>query len=316
VNGGELLALVRHMVTIRLFEDRAEKLHTDGLIGGPFHSSAGQEAVAVGVCAALREDDVITSTHRGHGHLIAKGARLAPMCAELAGAREGYCGGLGGSMHIADMSIGAIGENGIVGGSVFLATGAALGFQLDGTDRVAVAFFGDGGLGQGVLFECLTLAGLWNLPLLLVCEDNAYAHSFPSRRLPLSERGADWWSAFGVAGVRCDGNDVTRVHEQAVAAVQRARSGGGTTFLHTDCYRWRGHNLNDAHLLYRSREEVAAAREADPVDVALQLLREAGAPVERAELEREAEAELDEAWESVAPVERPGASAVFAGVPG
>jgi TPP-dependent pyruvate/acetoin dehydrogenase alpha subunit len=309
------LELFRRMVAIRYFEDRAEKHHHDGQISGPFHSCAGQEAVAVGVCAALRADDVVTSTHRGHGHAIAKGADLRRMWAELRGARDGYCHGLGGSMHLADMGIGMIGENGIVGASVYLATGAALGFQLQGVDRVALAFTGDGALAQGVLFESLTLAQIWALPVVFVVEDNQYAHSFPSRRLGIKSTDADWWAPFGVAGARVDGTDVLNVLDHAERAVERARAGEGATFLHIDCYRWRGHNLNDAHLLYRTQEEVTAGRLRDPIRISREALANDLSEEEIEAVRRSAEEAVDRAWDEAA-IERPDPSLVFDGVPG
>jgi pyruvate dehydrogenase E1 component alpha subunit len=311
------LGLFGRMVAIRHFEDRAEKLHHEGLIVGPFHSSAGQEAVAVGACAPLRTDDVITSTHRGHGHLIGKGADLIRMWAELRGLEGGYCRGLGGSMHVTDMEIGAIGENGIVGASAHLATGAALGFQLQGSDRVALAFTSDGALAQGVLFESLTLAGLWSLPVVFVCEDNRYAHSFPSARLPLTANDTPWWTPFGVDGARADGTDVLKVMELTSRAVDRARRGGGASFLHFECYRWRGHNLNDAHLLYRTQEEVTDGRTRDPIAISRVALAAHFAGEEIAEAEAEARAAVERAWDAAGSgARRPDRSRVFEGVPG
>ena len=310
------LELYRRMLVIRRFEDRAEKLHTAAHINGPFHSSAGQEAVAVGACAALRTTDVITSTHRGHGHLIAKGADLTRMWAELRGAETGLSGGLGGSMHISDMSVGAIGENGIVGASVYLATGAALGFQVQQTDDVALAFTGDGSLAQGVLFECLTLASIWSLPVVFVCEDNRYAHSFPAARIALSANRCDWWSSFGVAGARCDGTDVLEVLRLTTEATRRARSGAGPTFLHFDCYRWRGHNLNDADQLYRTREEVEAGRQRDPIATSRARLAAEWSDEEIAAVERKAESDVDLAWDRALSAPRTDVRAVFEGVPG
>jgi TPP-dependent pyruvate/acetoin dehydrogenase alpha subunit len=310
------LALFRKMVAIRHFEDRAEKLHHDGFIVGPFHSSAGQEAVAVGVGAALRTDDVVTSTHRGHGHLIGKGADLAKMWAELRGAEAGYCGGLGGSMHIVDMSIGAIGENGIIGASVYLATGAALGFQQQGVDRVAVAFTGDGSLAQGVLFECITLAGIWDLPVVFVVEDNKYAHSFPSGRLRIKDPDVEWWKPFGLAGVRMNGDDVLNVYDETVKAVELARSGGGASVLHFECVRWRGHNLNDAHHLYRTRDEMSEDRSHDPIEVSRLALGEHYSADELGAASVAAHDEVDQAWELALQSSRPNPETVFVGVPG
>jgi TPP-dependent pyruvate/acetoin dehydrogenase alpha subunit len=263
----ELVDMYRRMMTIRVFEEGAERLHTEAFLSGPFHSSMGQEAVAVGVCSVLGVDDMFTSTHRGHGHLIAKGGDIRRMLAELKGRSTGYSQGMGGSMHLADISIGAIGENGIVGGSMFLATGAALGFQLEGGSRVAVAFFGDGGVGQGIFHECLNLAAIWRLPVVFVCENNQYAHSFPARDLSNGGDIAGRAAAYGCPGVRVDGTDALEVRRASQIAVDRARRGEGPSLIEAVCYRWRGHNLNDSHLLYRSREEVDEARKRDPVAI-------------------------------------------------
>lgn len=263
----QLLEMYRLMYAIRTFEDRCERMHMDGILSGPFHSSAGQEAVAVAVCAALRVDDVVTSTHRGHGHLLAKGAGMDRMLAELMGRSSGYSGGRGGSMHLADMAVGAIGENGIVGGSIFLATGAALGFQVQGLPHVAVAFFGDGAVGQGVLYECFNMAVLWSLPVVFVCENNQYAHSFPARELFRGGDSVDRAQGFGVPATRVDGVDALRIYEAAVGAVNRARDLQGPSLIQADCYRWRGHNLGDAQQLYRTRDEVEAGRRRDPVAI-------------------------------------------------
>ncbi len=263
----ELLAMYRRMRMIRAFEEGAERLHRAGFLSGPFHSSMGQEAVAVGICSALQPDDVTTSTHRGHGHLIAKGARLGPMLAELAGRADGLSGGRGGSMHLADFAVGALGENGIVGGSMFLGTGAALGFQHLGLPHVAVAFFGDGGVGQGIFHECLNLAAVWRLPIVFVCENNGYAHSFPSHRLAMGGDVAAFAQGYGIRTWRVDGTDALEVLGAAREAVASARSGAGPTFIEAVCYRWRGHNLNDADHLYRPAAEVETARERDPVAI-------------------------------------------------
>jgi TPP-dependent pyruvate/acetoin dehydrogenase alpha subunit len=257
--------MYRLAALIRAFEDGAERLHTEGRLSGPFHSSAGQEAVAVGVCLALGRDDLISSTHRGHGHLIAKGGDPGRMLAELWGRADGYSGGRGGSMHLTDRSIGALGENGIVGGSMFLATGAALGFQHLGQPLVAVAFLGDGGVGQGVFHECLNLASIWQLPVLYVCENNGWAHSYPSADLSMGSHIAAFVEGYSIPAVKVDGTDVLAVHATATAAVRWIRDGHGPAFIEATCPRWRGHNLNDAQHLYRPREELEAARAVDPV---------------------------------------------------
>jgi TPP-dependent pyruvate/acetoin dehydrogenase alpha subunit len=296
ITASELKQMLERMVLIRTFETMAEQLHAKGELSGPFHSSMGQEAVAVGVCSALREDDVITSTHRGHGHLIAKGADMKLMLAELAGREDGLGRGKSGSMHLVDTGVGAIGENGIVGASVFLATGAALGFQLEGSERVAVGFFGDGGVGQGVLYECLNLASIWSLPVVFVCEDNAYAHSFASRRLSLEGDLVEKARGFGIHADLVDGTDAVEVRGAAARAVEQARSGLGPQVLQAKCYRWKGHNMGDAHHLYRPREEVAGARNRDPLDVMIAHIRTHEPSFDPAVTHEEASAAFDHAW--------------------
>lgn len=291
--------LYRTMYLIRNFEQTAERLHMEGELHGPFHSSMGQEAVAVGVCSVLAREDVITSTHRGHGHLLAKGVDPARMLAELAGRETGVCRGRSGSMHLADLSVGAIGENGIVGGSIFIGTGAALGFQREGSPNTAVAFFGDGAIGQGTLYECLNLASIWQLPVVFVCEDNEYAHSFPSRELANGGDLVARAESFGVPARRVDGTHVGAVRSATTEAVDRARAGEGPTLIQAKCYRWKGHNLGDAHHLYRERSEVRKARERDPLDVCKSWLRDHGVAVEFASIDEEVQTVLDDAWEFV-----------------
>lgn len=262
----ELREIFRLMYTIRRFEVTLERAHLEGELYGPFHSSMGQEAVSVGVCAALRLDDVVTSTHRGHGHAIAKGADLGRICAELWGRSTGYCRGKGGSMHIVSMDHGFVGQSPIIGGSGMLATGAALAFDLSREARVAVAFMGDGAVGQGVFHETLNLAAIWKLPAVFVVENNGYAHSFRAEQMQLNPDIATRAAGFGIPGVVVDGIDVFAVREAAGAAADRARTGGGPTLIEAKCYRWRGHNLGDAEHLYRARQEVEEARRDDPLD--------------------------------------------------
>ena len=291
-----LIDMYSQLLRIRAFEEGAERLHTEGKLAGPFHSSIGQEAVAVGVCSVLRPADVITSTHRGHGHLIAKGADVRRMLAELGGRTTGYCKGRGGSMHLADIEVGVIGENGVVGASIFLATGAALGFQLESSDRVAVAFFGDGAIGQGILYECLNLAAIWRLPVLFVCEDNQYAHSFASKRLSAGGDVTRRAETYGIPGVRVDGTDALEVRGAAELAVERARSGQGSSLIQATCYRWKGHNLGDAHHLYRPREEVQRARTRDPIEVLEQHILSLDPDAALAPIAKAAEESFAEAW--------------------
>ncbi|RZJ02213.1 MAG: thiamine pyrophosphate-dependent dehydrogenase E1 component subunit alpha, partial [Haliea sp.] len=228
------------MRLIRRFEERVAEQVDANEIAGVCHEYIGQEAVATGVCAALRDDDVITSTHRGHGHIIAKGGKVRYMLAELFGRTTGYNQGRGGSMHIADMRIGIFGANGIVGAGAPMACGAAYRFKRAGDDRVAVPFFGDGAINQGVLHEALNLGAIWNLPVVYVCENNMYAITTPLRevtKLPPHERAR----AYGMPGIVADGMDVQAVYEATREAVRRARAGEGPSFLEFETYRYVGH---------------------------------------------------------------------------
>jgi pyruvate dehydrogenase E1 component alpha subunit len=250
--------LYEWMLTIRRFEEQAIALFERGHIRGNVHPCIGQEAVSVGVCANLRRDDYMTSTHRGHGNCLAKGADPRLMMAELLGRKTGYCKGKGGSMHIADFDGGNLGANGIVGGGFPIATGAGIGIQNRGTDQVAVCFFGDGAANQGTFHESLNLAALWKLPVLYVCENNQYALSTPLREsagLPeLSERAR----GYGIPGIRVDGNDVLAVYAAAGEAVRRARAGEGPTLLDCLTYRFFGHFTGDPGkgITYRSKAEM------------------------------------------------------------
>lgn len=248
------LHIYRQMLRIRRFEQQINELSEMRQIPGPVHLYIGQEAVAVGVCEALRRDDYITSTHRGHGHCLAKGASPDRMLAEVLGKAPGYCRGKGGSMHIADPDTGNLGANGIVGGSAGIATGAALSASLRGTDQVAVCFFGDGALGQGLLYEAMNMAALWKLPILYVCENNLYGqYTHYSETTAGSLRGRP--EAFGIHTEEVDGQDVRLVHAVARRLVGRARQRGGPAFLHCHTYRFYGHYSGDKDRPYRSREE-------------------------------------------------------------
>ncbi len=247
--------LYRVMRTIRAFEERATILFGENKIWGTIHSYAGEEAIAAGVCAHLRDDDWITSTHRGHGHCIAKRADLGRMFAELLGRETGYCRGRGGSMHIADTSKGNLGANGIVGGGIPIATGAALTAKQLGTDQVAVSFFGDGAANQGTFHESLNLAAIWKLPAIYVCENNQYAESLPVKRAFAVDDIARRADGYGMPGVRVDGRDVRAVHAVAGEAVARARSGKGPTLVVADSYRHEGHYYGDPRK-YQSKEEI------------------------------------------------------------
>ena len=247
----------RQMVRIRLFEEQVNELYTRALMPGLAHLYSGEEAVAVGICEALRIDDYITSTHRGHGHCLAKGASPDRMFAELLGKEAGYCRGKGGSMHIADPATGNLGANAIVGGSVGIATGAAFAAKKLGNGRVAVCFFGEGALGQGSLYEVMNLAQLWKLPVIYVCENNMYneyTHFSETTAGTILGRAA----AFGIEGASVDGQDVRAVNEVATRLVQRARAGEGPAFLQADTYRYSGHHVGDINReYYRSKQEEA-----------------------------------------------------------
>jgi len=288
----------RQMVRIRTFEEQVNELYTRALMPGLAHLYSGEEAVAVGICEALRRDDYITSTHRGHGHCLAKGASPDRMFAELLGKKSGYCKGKGGSMHIADPATGNLGANAIVGGSVGIATGAAFTAKRMKTDRVAVCFFGEGALGQGSLYEVMNLAQLWKLPVIYLCENNLYneyTHYSETTAGTILGRAA----AFGIENAAVDGQDVRAVNEVASRMVTRARSGGGPAFLQCDTYRYSGHHVGDINReYYRSKQEEQLWRkERDPITVLAKWLLEQGC-AEPADLEKiavEARAEMEAA---------------------
>jgi pyruvate dehydrogenase E1 component alpha subunit len=272
-----LLAMLRTMVRIRLFDERIVALFNAGKIAGAVHSYVGEEAVATGVCANLRSDDYITSTHRGHGHLLAKGGRMDRMMAELFGRVDGYCRGKGGSMHMVDVSLGILGANGIVGAGVPIATGAATAIRLRGGDQVVACFFGDGAANIGAFHEGINLAAVWRLPVVFVCENNLYAQftaqSLHAATPDLSVRGA----AYGIPGISVDGNDVLAVSEVTSAAVARARAGEGPTLIEAKTYRWFGHAINNpASAIGRPEAEIQAWKARDPIPAFERQLVEAG----------------------------------------
>ncbi len=250
-----LLEMYRQMLTIRFFEEKVFELYGQNLVPGTIHLYAGEEAVAVGVCANLRKDDYITSTHRGHGHCIAKGARLDKTMAEILGRKTGYCKGKGGSMHIADFSVGMLGATAVVGAGIPIATGAGLSIKLRGTDQVAVCFFGDGASNQGTFHEGINMAAVWHLPVVFVCENNLYAMGTRQTRVMLVDNIADRAAGYGIPGVVVDGNDVLAVFEAARVAVERARRGEGPTLLECKTYRLKGHSRFDP-AAYRPKDEV------------------------------------------------------------
>jgi TPP-dependent pyruvate/acetoin dehydrogenase alpha subunit len=294
------LAMYRRMLTIRLFEEQVNDLYLTARMPGLAHLYAGEEAIAIGVCSALRRDDYITSTHRGHGHCLAKGASVDRMFAELLGKENGYCHGKGGSMHIADPESGNLGANAIVAGSAGIATGAAMSARMRGSGQVAACFFGEGALGQGVLYEVLNVAALWRLPVTYVCENNLYneyTHYTETTAGDLITRPR----SFGVEAEQVDGQDVRAVHDAAVRAVERARSGDGPTFLLCPTYRFYGHHVGDIdRAYYRSKDEEQRWRnERDPLDLLAATLKRDGV-AEESDLEvveKDVRAEVEAAVE-------------------
>jgi len=264
----KLLQMYKQMVSIRLFEEQVNELYTRALMPGLAHLYIGEEAVAVGICQALHRDDYITSTHRGHGHCLAKGAAPDRMFAELLGKEAGYCRGKGGSMHIADPKSGNLGANAIVGGSVGIAAGAAFSAKHMGTKQVAVCFFGEGALGQGLLYEVMNMARLWDLPVIYVCENNMYneyTHFSETTAGEILARPA----AFGIPAESEDGQDVRAVYAVASRLVEQARSGKGPAFLLCNTYRYKGHHVGDVNReYYRAKlEEQRWMSERDPIKI-------------------------------------------------
>jgi len=296
----QALRMYRQMLAIRLFEERVNDLYTRALMPGLAHLYIGEEAVAVGVCEALRAEDYITSTHRGHGHCLAKGASPDRMFAELLGKEAGYCRGKGGSMHIADPATGNLGANAIVAGSVGIATGAALAAKRLGNARVAVCFFGEGALGQGVLYEVMNLAQLFKLPVIYVCENNyytEYTHFTETTAGDIVNRA----KAFGLEAAAVDGQDVRAVHEAATRLVARARRGDGPGFLLANTYRYTGHHVGDINRdYYRSKQEEQKWKsDRDPIKnlVTWMLDQKLADAAQLAQMESELTAEMDKAVE-------------------
>jgi pyruvate dehydrogenase E1 component alpha subunit len=260
-----LVFFYRTMVKIRNFEENVEKFFLAGEIPGFVHLYIGEEAVATGVCANLTREDYIQSTHRGHGHTIAKGADVKKMMAEIFGKKTGHCKGKGGSMHIADFSVGMLGANGVVGGGYTLATGAGLAIKMQKLDKVAVVFFGDGASNRGTFHEAANMAAAWKLPVIFVCENNEWASTTPYRTTTSVADIADRAVGYGMPGVIVDGNDVFAVYHAAREAVDRARQGGGPTLLEAKTYRIKGHFVGDPEM-YRTKEEVRERFESnDPI---------------------------------------------------
>jgi acetoin:2,6-dichlorophenolindophenol oxidoreductase subunit alpha len=298
LDAATLRSLHRTMLTIRLFEQRVSREFRTGEIPGFVHMYIGEEAVAAGVCANLRDDDYVTSTHRGHGHCIAKGCDLDAMMAEIYGREDGLCKGRGGSMHIADFSRGMLGANAIVGGGIAIATGAGLAATVRGTDQVAVAFFGDGAANQGVLHESLNLAAIWRLPVVYVCENNGFAESTPAAYATSVPDVASRAAGYGIPGTIADGRDVLEVFARAKEAVDRARAGEGPTLLEVKTYRFMGHFEGDPER-YRDDDERKALATNDALEaLGAQLLADGHASEgELDTLRGEIEAAVDRAVE-------------------
>ena len=306
-----LLEMFETMMTIRLFEERVTLEYQRGDMPGFVHTYIGAEAVATGVCAHLSDSDLIASTHRGHGHSLAKGCSISGMLAELYGRETGLCKGRGGSMHIADFEIGMLGANAIVGGSIGLATGGAFAQQVKGTSNVSVSFFGDGGAGQGILYESMNLASIWKLPVIYVCENNGWAESTPASYAhsvaDLSRRAA----GFGIPGHVVDGADVFAIYEAAGEAIERARRGEGPSFIEAKIPRISAHYVGDTQK-YRNEDDLADARSRDPLERLQSELSAAGLLTEAAigsiragiidELDRGVAAAKSDPWPTAAGV--------------
>jgi pyruvate dehydrogenase E1 component alpha subunit len=292
------IEMLRQMYTTRAFEEMAEKLYTQGKIHGTMHLSIGMEASAVGAIAALKPDDLILSTHRGHGHCIAKGAELNRMMAEFMGKETGYCRGRGGSMHIADVECGNLGANGVVAGGIPMAVGVGLSLKMQKLDQIILSFFGDGAANSGAFHEALNMAAIWTLPVVFVCENNQYAMSYPATKAFAIEKISDRAAGYGMPGETVDGNDTLAVFEAVGRGVKRARDGDGPSLIESVTYRWRGHSKSDANR-YRTKEEIDEWKEKDPIQrFKVQLLKEDILTTEEVDqLEKDAYASIDSAVE-------------------
>ncbi len=268
--------MLRQMILVRAFEEKLEELYQRKAMFGSTHSYRGQEAIAVGVCSALRKTDLIASYHRGTGHLIAKGADLYMLLCECMGRADGYSKGRGGKMHMGDMAFGFLGNTGTVGGTVPTATGAALAARIRGSKEIAVSFFGDGAVNQGVVHESMNLAGVWKLPVIYVCENNQYAMTVSLEKSVAIKHLSDRAAAYGFEGKSLDGNDVDAVYEATQAAAEKARGGGGPTLLECVTYRWDGHFGGDPGTGYRSKEEIESWKQRCPIKRLSEKLMQAG----------------------------------------
>jgi len=308
----QLLEMYAAMLRVRLFEERARELYAGGRIPGFIHLSVGQEAVAVGVCAALRRDDYLLSTHRGHGHLIAKGGSLRALMAELYGKATGCCKGKGGSMHIADASVGYLGANGVLAAGCVLAPGVGLSIQMRKTDQVVVAIFGDGAANRGPFHEGVNLAALWRAPAVFVCENNRWASTTAQAVSTAGGSIAQRAAGYGIPGVTVDGNEVLAVVEAVGEAVARARRGEGPSLVEAQTIRWLGHYEGDPQL-YRGKDEVAEGRGRDPVGRLRQVLEERNLldAAHAARIEAAVKGEIDDAVAFAEASPLPDARAAF-----
>lgn len=257
--------MYQDMLKIRYFENKITDVYSKGLMPGLAHLYIGEEAIAVGVCANLTESDFATSTHRGHGHLIAQGADLKKMMAEVLGKETGYCKGKGGSMHIADFSKGILGANGIVGAGIPIATGSGYSAKIRGTDQVTVAFFGDAASNQGTFHESINMAAAWKLPVVYVCENNLYGISVSIRKVTNTKDLATRAMAYNIPGIVVNGNDVLEVYRVTKESVERARKGEGPTLIECKTYRWKGHHVGDPGQIYRLEKEIEGWKERCPI---------------------------------------------------
>ena len=309
INKKEKLSLLKQMLLVRAFEEKAGELFQQNLIPGFIHLSIGEEASSVGTCCVLRSDDYVASTHRGHGHLIAKGADPKLMFAELLGKATGYCKGKGGSMHIADFSIGILGANGVVGGGFPIIIGAGLSIKLRKTDQVGIVFFGDGASNRGTFHEAANMAAIWKLPVVFVCENNLYASTTPADYSLSGGSVAGRASSYGMPGYVTDGNDILDVRKMVGEAVKRARTGKGPSIVENKTYRYRGHFEGDPQK-YRSQKEIDAfRRKCDPIELFRTILKKEGTLSDKLyeDLRQEAGNIIEEAVEYAqkAPLPRP-----------
>jgi pyruvate dehydrogenase E1 component alpha subunit len=293
---GKLVEMYKRMLEIRFFEEKVFDLYAQNLVPGTVHLYLGEEAVAVGVCSLFRKDDYITSTHRGHGHCIAKGTELRRTMAEILGKKTGYCKGKGGSMHIADFKIGMLGATAVVGAGLPIAVGAGLSVKIRKTDQVVACFFGEGASNQGTFHESINMASIWKLPVIFVCENNLYAMGTRQSRVMAIGNVADRATAYGIPGLVVEGNDVLAVYEATQKAVERARKGEGPTLIECKTYRHKGHSRVDP-ARYRPKEEVEEWLAKDPVKRFKEKLLQTNTLTESEiqQIEKEVSAEIEEA---------------------